>query len=333
MRYAPLSNVLASLEAAGEITRLRLLLLLAEAELTVTELVNILAQSQPRISRHLKLLVEARLVERHREGAWAFFRAAERGPGADLVRDIVGRIDPQDPLPASDRARLAEVRQARANHAAHYFAQQARNWDAIRSLHVAEELVENAVREAIGDQPVHAALDLGTGTGRMLEIVAPLADRAVGVDQSPAMLNVARTRLERAGLRNIQLRQGDIYALPVERDGYDLVIVHQVLHYLDEPGRALREAARALRPGGRLIVVDFAPHALEFLREEHAHRRLGFAGREIEDFMREAGLEIAVHRDLKPAGAPRDQLTVSIWVGRDPRILTDIVSPSRQEVA
>jgi ubiquinone/menaquinone biosynthesis C-methylase UbiE len=333
MRTASLSTVLAGLEAAGEITRLRLLLLLAEAELTVTELVTILGQSQPRISRHLKLLVEAGLVERHREGAWAFFRAAERGPGGDFVREIVERIDSKDPVPASDRARLAEVRQARATHAAHYFAQQARNWDAIRSLHVAEELVESAVRDAIGDQPIHAALDLGTGTGRMLEIIAPRADRAVGVDQSPAMLNVARTRLERAGLRNVQLRQGDIYALPVERDGYDLVIVHQVLHYLDDPGRALREAARALRPGGRMVVVDFAPHALEFLREEHAHRRLGFAGQEIEDFMREAGLEIAMHRDLQPLAAGRDKLTVSIWVGKDPRVIADLIPVARQEVA
>ena len=330
---APLMSILAALEAAGEITRLRLLLLLAEAELTVTELVTILGQSQPRISRHLKLLVEAGLVDRHREGAWAFFRLSERGAGSELARQIVCRVDPKEDAPASDRARLSEVRQARADEAARYFATQARNWDELRSLHVPEELVERAVRDVIGDKPVRAVLDLGTGTGRMLELVAPFAERAVGVDQSPAMLNVARSRLEKAGLRNALLRQGDIYALPVERDGYDLVIVHQVLHYLDDPGRAVREAARVLRPGARLVVIDFAPHSLEFLREEHAHRRLGFAPSEIDDFMRDAGLDVADHRDLAPDSKGDNKLTVSVWVGRDPRIVSDEFPVLQREVA
>ena len=231
----PVGGLLAGLEAAGEVTRLRLLALLAEAELTVSELVTILGQSQPRISRHLKLLVEAGLVERHREGAWAFFLIADRGAGAALARDIIARIDPADPARLADQARLAEVRRARAEQAARYFADHAPHWDRIRSLHVPEELVEAAIREIVGQSPLHAVLDLGTGTGRMLELVAPFADRAVGVDQSPAMLNVARAHLEHAGLRNVQLRQGDIYALPVERDGYDLVIVHQVLHYPRRP--------------------------------------------------------------------------------------------------
>ncbi|HVB89419.1 MAG TPA: metalloregulator ArsR/SmtB family transcription factor [Beijerinckiaceae bacterium] len=320
---ALLTTVLGGLEAAGEITRLRLLALLAEAELTVSELVAILGQSQPRVSRHLKLLLEAGLVQRHREGAWAFFLLAEGTQPALLARDIVRHIDPADPTLAADRARLAGVRRARSDLAAAYFAAHAPNWDTIRSLHVAEETVEKAVLEEVGDGPLHALLDLGTGTGRMLELLAPLADRAVGVDQSPAMLNLARTRLERAGLRNIQLRQGDIYALPLEGAGYDLVIVHQVLHYLDDPGRAIREAARALRPGGRLFVIDFAPHAHEFLREEHAHRRLGFATLEIENYMREAGLETAAHRQLAPTRRAGDDLTVSVWVGKDPRMLYD----------
>ncbi len=330
---APMSAVLAGLEAAGEATRLRLLLLLAEAELTVSELVTILGQSQPRISRHLKLLVEAGLVDRHREGAWAFFRVAERGVLADLARQIVTRVAVEDPVASSDRTRLMEVRQARAEQASQYFAAQARNWDQLRSLHAPEQQVEDAIRELVGNDSLHAVLDLGTGTGRMLEMVAPFAERAVGVDQSPAMLNVARTRLERAGLRNIQLRQGDIYALPVERDGYDLVIVHQVLHYLDDPARALREAARVLRPGGRLVVVDFAPHGLEFLREQHAHRRLGFAREEIEDCMREAGLNIVAHRDLNPAAKSAEKLTVSLWVGRDPRLISDRLPLTHREVA
>ena len=324
--------ILAGLEAAAEVTRLRLLALLAEAELTVSELMTILGQSQPRISRHLKLLVEAGLIERHREGAWAFFRVSDRGATGDLVRALLAHIAAHDHVLAGDRARLAEARSARAAEAARYFADHAQSWDRIRSLHVAEDVVENAIREAVGDAPIHALLDLGTGTGRMLELLAPQAERAVGVDQVPAMLNLARTRLERVGLRNVQLRQGDMYALPVERNGYDLVIIHQVLHYLDDPARALREAARVLRPGGRLIVVDFAPHANEFLREQHAHRRLGFAAGEIEGFMREAGLAFVSHRDLATKRAA-EKLTVSLWIARDPRIQSDVIAASVREFA
>ncbi len=328
---AALDTILATLEAAGEQTRLRLLALLCEAELTVSELVTILGQSQPRISRHLKLLVDAGLAERHREGAWAFFHIADRTPAADLARDIVRRMDPSHAILAADRARLAEVRRVRSEQAAAYFAARAKDWDHIRALHVPEATVERAIREIVGESPLHAVLDLGTGTGRMLELLAPVAERAVGVDQSPAMLNLARTRLEREGLRNVQLRQGDIYALPVERDGYDLVIVHQVLHYLDDPSRALREAARTLRAGGRLIVVDFAPHTHELLREQHAHRRLGFAREEVDGFLREAGLEPVDYRALRAEAPEADKLTVSLWVARDPRIVTDVFTG--QEVA
>jgi ubiquinone/menaquinone biosynthesis C-methylase UbiE len=330
---APFPVILAGLEAAAEITRLRLLALLAEAELTVSELVTILGQSQPRISRHLKLLVEAGLIERHREGAWAFFRMADRGARADLSRDILSRIETSDPLLTSDRTRLDEARRARSEAAGRYFADHAPEWDRIRSLHVAEDKVEAAIMEVVGHGPLGTVLDLGTGTGRMIELIAPLAERVVGVDQSHAMLNVARARLERAGVRNAQLRQGDIYALPVERNRYDLVVIHRVLHYLDDPGRAVREAARIIRPGGRLIVVDFAPHTHEFMREQHAHRRLGFAAAEIADFMREADLDMIEHRDLRPGKGEADRLTVSIWVGRDRRIQGDALPITHAEMA
>ena len=323
------STLIAALEAAGEITRIRLLALLSEAELTVSELVTILGQSQPRISRHLKLLAEAGLIERHREGAWAFFRLADRGATGEVAQAVVGRLDRADPLLATDHARLAEVRQGRAEQAARYFAEQAADWDRIRSLHVPEERVEAALRDIVGDRHFHAVLDLGTGTGRMLELLAAHANRAVGLDQSPAMLNVARARLDHAGFRNVQLRQGDIYALPVERDGYDLVVIHQVLHYLDDPARALREAVRTLRPGGRLVIIDFAPHELEFLREKHAHRRLGFSHDEIAALLEEIGLDVETQRDLAPQTSDADQLTVSIWVGRDRRIVTDLI-PARE---
>ncbi|WP_297296104.1 metalloregulator ArsR/SmtB family transcription factor [uncultured Methylovirgula sp.] len=326
-------SLLTALAAAGEPTRLRLLALLAEAELTVTELVTILGQSQPRISRHLKLLVEAGLVERHREGAWVFFLAASSGPAGRLLSTVLAMLAPGDATRSADRGRLAEVRRLRAEQAARYFAAHAADWDQIRALHIREERVEAAINDLVGRTPLHALLDLGTGTGRMLELLAPRAGRAVGIDQSPQMLALARARIEKAGLRNVQLRQGDIYALPVEHDGYDLVIVHQVLHYLDDPARAVREAARALRPSGRLLIVDFAPHEEESLRTAHAHRRLGFSGEEIADLLQEAGLEVIGRRDLVPSKKDGGKLTVSLWLGRDRRTIADPVPLTNREFA
>jgi len=314
-------SLLAGLEAAGEITRLRLLALIGEAELTVSELVAILGQSQPRVSRHLKLLVEAGLAERQREGAWAFFRLAD-GPGGALARDLVARLAPADPILVADRARLEMTREARRRQAAAYFAERAADWDSIRALHAPEERVEAAVMAMIGEKPIRALLDLGTGTGRMLELAAPLAERAIGVDQSPAMLALARSRIEQSGLHNVQLRQGDIYAPPVERDAYDLVIIHQVLHFLDDPARAIAEAARALRPEGRLIVVDFLAHDQEFLREDFAHRHLGFTIREVEAFLTDAGLSSVQTHQILPAPGEPGKLTVAIWLARDMRFFT-----------
>ena len=287
MLHLSFPALLAGLEAAGEETRLRILCLLGEAELTVSELVAILGQSQPRVSRHLKLLVEAGLAERQREGAWAFFRLADEG-GA-FARDLFCRLDPTDPMLEADRIRLEAAREARRKQAATYFAEQAGDWDRIRALHAPEERVEATLNSMIGDKPFRSLLDLGTGTGRMLELLAPRAVRAVGIDQSAAMLALARSRIDQANLRNVHLRQGDIYAPPVERDGYDLIVIHQVLHFLDDPARALKEAARALAPGGRLVVVDFDAHAQEFLRTDFAHRRLGFASRRDRRFPRRGG--------------------------------------------
>src|SRR4051812_291237 len=286
-----LSDALATLRAAAEQTRLRVLALLAEGELSVSDLTDILGQSQPRISRHLKLLVEAGLVERHREGAWAFFRLTDRGAAPRILRPMLDALDRADQRLLDDRTRLAAVRGQRAQVAQSFFSRLAPDWDRIRSLHAPDTVVEEAVLDALGSTPIRDLLDLGTGTGRMLQLLAPRAQRAVGLDASHAMLSVARANLENAGLTRIELRQGDIYAPPFPRNTFDLVIIHQVLHYLDDPGRALREAGRLLAPGGRVLVVDFAPHSLEFLREAQAHRRLGFAGEQVAGWLDEAGLD------------------------------------------
>lgn len=329
-----LNDALDALRAAGEETRLRVLALLAQGELSVSDLTDILGQSQPRISRHLKLLVEAGLVERHREGAWAFFRLAERGTGAAFLPALMAALDRADPILSADSARLTAVRMQRAEAAQAYFSRLAPEWDRLRSLHAPEQTVDQAVIAALQGKPYRNLLDLGTGTGRMLQLLAPQATRVVGLDASHAMLSVARANLERAGLTRCELRQGDIYAPPVEHDAFDLVVIHQVLHYLDDPARALREAARLLAPGGRLLIVDFAPHDLEFLRERHAHRRLGFAPDQISGWLAEAGLETVLTQEIAPPRDGAEALTVTLWVARDRRVITDWpLIPENREVA
>lgn len=331
MRQATLLSdvLLAGLRAAGEETRLRILALLSQGELSVSDLTDILGQSQPRISRHLKLLAEAGLVRRSREGAWAFFRLDETGTGGAFAASLAAWLDPRDPVLAADRERLAAVRGSRAEVAQSYFASVARDWDRLRSLHVPDEAVEAAVLAAVGEGTRGAVLDLGTGTGRMLERIAPKFGRAVGVDANHAMLAVARANLEKAGLSRVELRQGDIHALPFARSAFDCVIIHQVLHFLDDPGRAVREAAAMLAPGGRLIVVDFAPHEMEFLRAEHAHRRLGFSRAQIAGWFSEAGLSCDLAEEVKAAGGGASELTVMLWRGRDARVQGDL--PLRQD--
>jgi ArsR family transcriptional regulator len=323
MAAPSLGEMLGILRAAAEETRLRILALLGEGELTVSDLTDILGQSQPRISRHLKLLVEAGLVERHREGAWAFFHLTEHGPAIAVLKSLLETLDRSDPQLLDDRARLAAVRAQRAQVAQAFFARLAADWDRIRSLHAPEAAVEAAILDALGDQPIRNFIDLGTGTGRMLQLVAPLASRIVGLDASHAMLSVARANLERVGLSRAELRQGDIYAPPFPRDSFDVVLIHQVLHYLDDPARAIREAARLTAPGGRILVVDFAPHRLEFLREAQAHRRLGFAREQVAAWLDEAGIECTLVRELAPPRKGDDQLIVSLWLGQDRRIRTD----------
>jgi ubiquinone/menaquinone biosynthesis C-methylase UbiE len=224
------------------------------------------------------------------------------------------------------------VRAQRSQAAQAFFSRLAPDWDRLRSLHAPEAVVEAAVLDSLGGKPLRNLVDLGTGTGRMLQLLAPRAARVVGLDASHAMLSVARANLEKAGLRGIELRQGDIYAPPFPRNTFDLVIIHQVLHYLDDPARAIREAARLVAPGGRILVVDFAPHGLEFLREAQAHRRLGFAADQVAGWLDEAGLDCTLTRDIAPPKKGGELLTVSLWLGQDRRVVTDwpLAEPDRE---
>jgi ArsR family transcriptional regulator len=278
------------LRAAGEPTRLRILALLAREELAVLELCRVLDQSQPRVSRHLKLLAEAGLVERFPDGAWVFYRLTVGGQAADLVAEVLARIDPHDPGLARDAEQLGRIQAERAADAAEYFARNAARWDEIRSLYVAESDVEAAILAAAGPGPFKRLVDLGTGAGRMLKLLGPSAQQALGLDLSQQMLNIARKAVAEAGLTSCELRHGDIFGTRLPDGSADLVVVHQVLHYLSDPAAAVREAARILAAGGKLIIVDFAPHGHEFLREQHQHRRLGFSDAEIRRWLADAGL-------------------------------------------
>ena len=319
------------LKAVAEPTRLRLLALLARGELNVKDLTRILNQSQPRISRHLKLLAEAGLIERAPEGSWVYFRLADAGPGREVAGRVLKLLDLADPVIVRDQIRAQSVQEERQAAAQAYFRSHAADWDKIRALHVAEAQVEAAVSDALGPGPFDLLVDLGTGTGRMLELFASRFRRGLGLDLNPAMLAYARAKLERAGVAHAQVRQGNLYDLPLADRSADAVVMHQVLHFLSDPQRAVREAVRVLAPGGRLLIVDFAPHELEFLREEYAHERLGFAGPLIAQWCADCGAEVVETRELAPqAASQKGKLTVSLWVARRPRATEAITGNQRK---
>lgn len=305
-----MENLLSALRAAGEPTRLRILAILALGELTVSELTQVLLQSQPRISRHLKLLADAGLIVRYPEGSWVFYRLDESARLGDLLAEIIASLPQGDHELQRDRERLVEVRAERAARAQAYFAANAAQWDSLRANHIPETAIEERMGELIGGRDIDLLVDLGTGTGRMLEIFGARASRAVGFDISPDMLTIARAKLDELAAENCQVRQGDCANVPLEDNVADIVILHQVLHFLDDPQRAVNEAARITRPGGCVLIADFGPHEMEDLRNEHAHRRLGFADDEMNHMLRAAGLFAAAGDTLTAQNTP---LTVAMW--------------------
>ncbi len=316
-----LERVIDSLKAIAESSRFRILALLASSSLTVSDMTAILGQSQPRVSRHLKLLMEAGLIQRYQEGSWAYFHLSDNPFLRGLITELVAQVDSGDKVIERDRERLERIKEERRATAADYFSRNAESWDELRSLHVPDEAVEAALKDVVGNAPFQTMLDLGTGTGRLLELFAPQFVRGIGVDMSREMLAIARANFDRADLTNVQVRHGDIYAPPVDHEAFDLITIHQVLHYLDDPARAIGEAARLLRPGGRLVIVDFAPHGLEFLRDKHAHVRFGFSDEQIAGWLSEARLVAEAPRAFSSKGNDSEHLTVKLWSARDPRLL------------
>ena len=306
-----LNQAVEVLRAAGEPSRLRIVALLAGDELAVMELCQVLDQSQPRVSRHLRLLTAVGLVERFPDGGWVFYRLAADPDRRAIVDRVLSLVDEHDPSLARDRDRLTAVRADRAAQAEAYFARNAPRWDQLRSLHVSEADVEAAIEAAAPAGPIERLIDLGSGSGRMLILLAGRASSAVGLDLSQQMLNIARVRVNEAGLTNVELRHGDIFATGLPPGSAGLVVVHQVLHYLGDPAAAVAEAARLVSPGGRLLIVDFAPHALEGLREAHQHRRLGFPDEDMERWLAASGMQPPKVTNLPPKDA--GGLTVKVW--------------------
>lgn len=298
--------------ALADSTRLRILALLRSMELSVGELAQVLGQSQPRVSRHVKILCDAGLAERRKEGSWVFVALGDdRHVQPVLAALDTWSADDADHWAVADSARLAAVRADRAAAAEEWFETHAGDWDAIRSLHVAESEVEAAMAAALGDTAIERLIDIGTGTGRMLELFAPRARSALGIDRSSEMLRLARAKLSGQGLANAELRQADLYALPMADDEADAAILHHVLHFAQQPGAAIREAARVLGDGGRLLIADFAPHDREELRQREGHVRLGFSDEQMLGWFEATGLAPVKIETLKGG-----ELTVKLWLAR-----------------
>ncbi len=279
-------------QALADPTRLRILALLRTMELSVGELAQLLGQSQPRVSRHVRILSDSGLVGRRKEGSWVYLQLADAKRTEPLFDLYQGLDSEAEQLFSADTARLDSIRADRAEAARRYFEAHAATWDIIRSLHIADAEIERAIAGLLADRPIGALLDIGTGTGRMLELFAPRAASAIGIDRSSEMLRLARVKLEEAGISGASLRQGDMYALPLGDRCADSIILHQVLHYAQQPGTAIAEAARVLAPGGRLLVIDFAQHDRAELKEQDAHLRLGFADDAMRGWFAAAGLEL-----------------------------------------
>lgn len=310
-RPTTLDRLLDGLRAVAEPSRLRLLAICAEGEWTVSELVQVLGQSQPRVSRHLRLLSEAGLLDRFREGSWVFYRRSLRGQGAALARALAALLPEDDPVLALDRDRLAAVRETRRNQIARWFDERAPAWDSERDLAVDGGRVETVLQRLFAARRPRSLLDIGTGTGRILEILAAYIEEGLGIDLSRDMLAVARDRLDRARLPHCRVRLADMHSLPIPSASFTAATLHQVLHFADDPFRVLAEARRVLAPGGLLVVVDLAAHHREDLRIQRRHRRLGFAEAEMSAWFAELGLV-----EEPPVRLTGRELTTVVWTAR-----------------
>jgi ubiquinone/menaquinone biosynthesis C-methylase UbiE len=300
------------MRAIAEPTRLRILVLLSYGEMATGEISAVLNQSQPRVSRHLKLLTEAGLIERRPEGAWVFFKLVPSGPANRIASAILAETVRSDFVILRDFERLGQVQAQREHQAQAYFESAAAEWETLRRLHQPDAEVEEALSAAVAGQSFDFHVDLGSGTGRMLEVFAKYANRSEGIDSSRKMLALARAKVDTNSGQSLSVRHGDILALPYPDQSVDLVTIHQVLHYMREPNLAIAEAARVLATNGILLIADFAPHSFEELREKHAHRRLGLSDQEVTNWCKAFGLRIVQVDHIAPTSSEKG-LGVTIW--------------------
>ncbi|WP_315898679.1 metalloregulator ArsR/SmtB family transcription factor [Siccirubricoccus deserti] len=307
MISSPMDELLAQLRAAAEPTRLRLLALCARGAFCVSDLCAVLGQSQPRLSRHLKLLVEAGLLDRVPEGANAYFQLPA---DAEVARLVLARLPEDDPLLAADRRAAVRLAAERAREASEAFRRDGADWDEVRALGLPADAIEQAILGLLPPEIPHF-LDIGTGTGRLLELAADRTGRALGIDASRDMLALARARLAERGLAGrCTVRQADMYRLPLPDAGFDVVALQMVLHYAEDPAAALAEAARVLRPEGLLVVADLVSHERAELLERHVHRWPGFDDAALAGWLGAAGCA-----PLPPVTVP-GPLAVRLWPAR-----------------
>jgi ubiquinone/menaquinone biosynthesis C-methylase UbiE/DNA-binding transcriptional ArsR family regulator len=322
-----MEQLLTSLRAAAEPTRLRLLALAGRGAFCVSEFTEILGQSQPRLSRHLKLLCDCGLLDRVREGSNVWFALPHGEPGT-LPRDLVSRLPEDDPILEADRRQAARVLAERARVASESFRRQGADWDEMRALDLPAHAVEEALLALVPENGAGRLLDIGTGTGRVLELLAPRVSQGIGVDASKAMLALARSRLARAGLSHCSVRLADMYRLPLAEASFDLAVMQMVLHYAEDPPGALAEAARVLRPGGRLIVIDLAHHDRNDLVTKLAHRWPGFSDAAMRALLEDAGMQQGKSLPIDIVSPP--PLTVRIWLASR---ATDVAVAQPRELA
>lgn len=306
-----MDRLTSTLKALAHPERLRLLALIAEGDLTVSELTDITELSQPRVTQYIKTLADAGVVERLKEGSWVFSRLRRGEAGVSAVVASTLAALPEDEQMRSDRQRLAELRARRAIAAQVFFADVANDRGQLGDEFLPQADIDRLMLDMVGET-VRSHVDLGTGSARVLTLFADRVERGRGLDSSHDMLRLARHRLHEAGAEHLSVRQGDIFDAPLDNGSADLVTLHQVLHYLEEPELAVAEAGRLLEEGGRLLVVDFAEHGREEFRRDFNHRRMGFSDRDMTTAFALAGLAVERVETVSGAGRP----DVKLWLGR-----------------
>ncbi|WP_375658991.1 ArsR/SmtB family transcription factor [Bartonella sp. MR30HLJHH] len=310
-KSASLDAMIVLLKAVAEISHLRVLTLLRHEDLTIPDFIFILGQSQACISRYLRLLYEARLIERYQKGNSLYFKLCHDFWGKDIVMSILLALPKHDMLLAHDLERLKDVKKQRQKTRKKHFLQNTLQWDVLRSSYMADHGVENALLEIIGDKPFQTMLNIGIGGDSVLKLFSNLYTHAVEV-----------------------VLDSNVFHLSVGDTTFDLVIFHWVLHFLENPEMFLHEISSVLRPHGRLLIVDFGYHEIESSYSDQAHMRFGFSALQIEQWLKNTGLVLEQTVCLTPIQNENSEKgKVTLWLARDPRLLVDDIKDKQVDFA